>query len=255
MFSAPTNNPNHSNVSNGLIVVQSAELPVVNMQQHQQIISPTLDSIRTVQSNATTLTSVTNTASNIRSFPTNYYSNGSSLYTTENFIKSSNNNTNNNSLALTSQQVRQQPLFSVSSLVNMSPSPAPKSLDMIDLNMKTSLVNENSQQIINNNCPISFQLESQHEHSAQISKEIFNACKIGDLVKLKKYLNSNNVNIRDSSGGRSTVCNNIYFEILLLTNSLILTLFCCSIVVAFCIWIWSFGCSRVSFTKWRKYPC
>lgn len=35
------------------------------------------------------------------------------------------------------------------------------------------------------------------------SKEIFNACKIGDLIRLKKLINSNNVNIRDNN--KSTV--------------------------------------------------
>lgn len=98
----------------------------------------------------------------------------------------------------------------------MAPSPAPKSLDLIDLNMKTSLAVSNNQQTLIGNGAVSspqlppsisapIQLEPQHDHSVQVSKEIFNACKMGDLPKLKKYLTPGNVNIRDSSGGRSTV--------------------------------------------------
>nr|XP_046916564.1 LOW QUALITY PROTEIN: poly [ADP-ribose] polymerase tankyrase-2-like [Dermatophagoides farinae] len=41
--------------------------------------------------------------------------------------------------------------------------------------------------------------------SIMIIKDIFQACKIGDLNRLKKLINSNNVNVRDpSGGGRST---------------------------------------------------
>lgn len=41
--------------------------------------------------------------------------------------------------------------------------------------------------------------------STLLSKDIFNSCKVGDLNRLKKLINSNNVNIRDTSGGQSTV--------------------------------------------------
>lgn len=41
--------------------------------------------------------------------------------------------------------------------------------------------------------------------STLLSKDIFNSCKIGDLNRLKKLINSNNVNVRDTSGGQSTV--------------------------------------------------
>lgn len=40
---------------------------------------------------------------------------------------------------------------------------------------------------------------------SRTGKEIFTACKVGDLGRLKKHINSWNVNIRDTSGGRSTV--------------------------------------------------
>lgn len=36
------------------------------------------------------------------------------------------------------------------------------------------------------------------------NQELFEACKTGDLTKVKKYINSNTVNARDISGRKST---------------------------------------------------
>ena len=38
----------------------------------------------------------------------------------------------------------------------------------------------------------------------QLNKELFNACRNGDVLKVKKLINSSNVNIRDTSGRKST---------------------------------------------------
>ena len=38
----------------------------------------------------------------------------------------------------------------------------------------------------------------------QLNKELFNACRNGDVIKVKKLINSSNVNIRDTSGRKST---------------------------------------------------
>ena len=37
-----------------------------------------------------------------------------------------------------------------------------------------------------------------------LNKELFNACRNGDVIKVKKLINSSNVNIRDTSGRKST---------------------------------------------------
>jgi hypothetical protein len=39
----------------------------------------------------------------------------------------------------------------------------------------------------------------------QLNKELFNACRNGDIIKVKKLINSTNVNIRDTNGRKSTV--------------------------------------------------
>ena len=38
----------------------------------------------------------------------------------------------------------------------------------------------------------------------QLNKELFNACRNGDVLKVKKLINCSNVNIRDTSGRKST---------------------------------------------------
>lgn len=38
----------------------------------------------------------------------------------------------------------------------------------------------------------------------QLNKELFNACRNGDVFKVKKLINSSNVNVRDTSGRKST---------------------------------------------------
>lgn len=208
------------------------------LAQHQQqrITSPTLDSIRTVPSGSAgpnPVPSGQSTVSTIRPFAKNYYTNSSPLYSNEIVINSANQAQMNHQ----QQQGHGQPtppqqqtpsrlpaLFSVSSLVNMPTSPAPKSLDFIDLKgaispaMTTNGVplmavingtNNNSNNAIVS-LPASHMLDS-HQldpasiHPGQVLKEIFAACKIGDLAKLKKYLSPGNVNIRDTAGGRSTV--------------------------------------------------
>lgn len=40
--------------------------------------------------------------------------------------------------------------------------------------------------------------------SSVTQNEIFDACKNGNLMKLKRLINSNNVNVRDTGGGRSS---------------------------------------------------
>ena len=185
-------------------------------QQQQRITSPTLDSIRTVQSGPIPTTSVTNSnVSSIRPFQKNYYTNSSPMYSNDIVINSVSNQN------FVSQQLPQRPpLFSVSSLINMPTSPAPKSLDFMNLkpsgpNTAMVVVPQVANGLVgpasvsmppNIVVPILEPQSQQHEtHSAQVSKEIFSACKTGDLIKLKKYLTPANVNIRDTMGGRSTV--------------------------------------------------
>lgn len=44
-----------------------------------------------------------------------------------------------------------------------------------------------------------------------LNKELFNACRNGDAIKVKKLINSSNVNIRDTNGRKSTVSLNLFF--------------------------------------------
>lgn len=44
-----------------------------------------------------------------------------------------------------------------------------------------------------------------NDHINSINKELFIACKNGDINKVRKLVNSSNVNICDSNGRKSTV--------------------------------------------------
>ena len=135
----------------------------------------------------------------------------------------------------TPQNSLRMPLFSVSSLVNMPSSPAPKSLDFmgtssshqspsitanaitpgkgsssggggpVSLPPTASAASSVHQAILEAGGTVMV-MESPSTSSGHTAhKEIFSACKMGDLNKLKRYLTPANVNIRDTSGGRSTV--------------------------------------------------
>lgn len=128
------------------------------------------------------------------------------------------------------------PLFSVSSLVNMPSSPAPKSLDFmgtssshqspsitanaitpgkgsssggggpVSLPPTASAASSVHQAILEAGGTVMMMDSNSNSSSGHTAhKEIFSACKMGDLNKLKRYLTPANVNIRDTSGGRSTV--------------------------------------------------
>lgn len=244
--------------------------------------SPTLDTIRSVPSGAAVplpppppnLALVR--PSTILTFPNNsnktYYTNSSPLYSNDLIIRTrgagsgggagggSTSNQHNNSTTMIQQNPnpvnpsqRMPQLFSVSSLVNMPSSPAPKSLDLIEgikHSALPSITTSNSPSITPiiraSGGPVSLPSTELHPHHQQhhhhqspsvsvesssspamtggnhhqlpvattattthtaalASKEIFAACKMGDLSKLKRYLTPANVNIRDTSGGRSTV--------------------------------------------------
>ena len=116
------------------------------------------------------------------------------------------------------------PLFSVSSLVNMPSSPAPKSLsDFVTSEQGGGgppLLKHSSTAKAASSGPVFLPATASHyphpssslvetststSSSQFVHRKIFAACKMDDLNRLKRYLTPANVNIRDTSGGRSTV--------------------------------------------------
>lgn len=172
-----------------------------------RIISPTLDSIRTVNANKSMSAPV---KPSLMPFSCESFTQSNPIY----------NNQNG--------------LFSVSSLVNMTHSPPPKSLEQepLDKALNSSLADASTSLVLLD--------------QSRVAKEIFNACKVGDLNRLKKYINSLNVNIRDNSGGRSTV----KFHYFVYSNFFIFLYFSAP---TFCIWIWTIRCCRISYTKWCQH--